>query len=217
MNRSVLVIGLGRFGTAAALELMRLGHEVLAVDRDEARVNDVAPDVTHAIQLDASDDSALRAVGAADFDHAIVAISGVTDASIFATMALKNLGVRNVIAKAATALHGAILERVGADRVVYAEREMGTRVAHTFAIPNVVDYLDIAPRFGIARVQPPPSFIGRTLGDVDLGKRLNLTPIAVRRGDRVTVNPDREERILAGDELILIGRDDALERLFNET
>lgn len=216
MNRSVLVIGLGRFGTATALELMRLGHEVLAVDLDEARVNEVAPSVTHAVQLDASDDAALRSVGAGEFDHAIVAISGVTEASIFATMALKNLGVRNVVAKAATALHGAILERVGADRVVYAEREMGTRTAHTFAIPNVVDYLDLAPRFGIAKVRPPAGYVGRTLGEIDLPGRLKLTPIALRRGDKVTVNPHRDERIVVGDELIVIGRDEGLERLFDE-
>ena len=217
MNRSVLVIGLGRFGTAAALELMRLGHEVLAVDMDEARVNDLAPDVTHAVQLDASDDEALRTVGAGDFEHAIVAISGVTEASIFATMALKTLGVPNVVAKAATALHAAILSRVGADRVVFAEGEMGRRVAHTFAIPGIVDYLDVAPRFGIAKVHPPESFVGRTFAQIDLGARLNLTPVAVRRGEKVTVNPHREDRIQAGDELILIGRDDALERLFEET
>ena len=95
MKRSVLVVGLGRFGTAAALELMRLGHEVLAVDLDEVRVNDVSTDVTHAAQLDASDDDALRSVGAGDFEHAIVAISGNAEASIFATMALKTLGVRD--------------------------------------------------------------------------------------------------------------------------
>lgn len=217
MNRSVLVIGLGRFGTAAALELMRLGHEVLAMDIDEARVNDVAPQVTHAVQLDASDDAALRAAGAADFDHAIVAISGATEASIFATMALKTLGVRNVIAKAASGLHGAILERVGADRVVFAEREMGVRTAHTFAIASVIDYLDVAPRFGIARVRPPASFHGRTFSEVDLGGRYKLTPIAVRRGDKVTVNPHRDDRILPGDEIILIGLDEALERLFDTT
>ena len=216
MNRSVLVIGLGRFGTAAALELMRLGHEVLAVDMDEARVNDLAPDVTHAVQLDASDDGALRSVGAGEFEHAIVAISGVTEASIFATMALKTLGVPNVVAKAATALHAAILSRVGADRVIFAEGEMGRRVAHTFAIPGIVDYLDVAPRFGIAKVQPPKAFVGRTFAEINFGPRLNLTPVAVRRGEKVTVNPHREDRIQAGDELILIGRDDALERLFEE-
>ena len=134
MKTSVLVIGLGRFGAAAARELMRLGHEVLAVDSNESIVNEIAPEVTHAVQLDAADEGALRAIGAAEFDHAIVAISSGVEASIFATMALKKLGVGNVVAKAGSELHGAILERVGADRVVFAEREMGERVAHSFAV-----------------------------------------------------------------------------------
>ena len=215
MTRSVLVVGLGRFGTAAALELMRLGHEVLAVDLDEVRVNDVAEDVTHAAQLDASDDEALRSVGAGDFEHAIVAISANAEASIFATMALKTLGVRNVIAKAGTPLHAAILSRVGADRVVFAEGEMGRELAHTFAIPAALDYLDVATRFGIARVRPPASFVGRRLDELDVLPRLQLTAIALARGEQVTVNPGPEQRIEPGDELILIGLDESLERLFD--
>jgi trk system potassium uptake protein TrkA len=213
MKHSVLVIGLGRFGTAAARELMRLGHEVLAIDSSEARVNDLAPEMTHAIQLDAADEQALRAVGAADFDHAIVAISSGVEASIFATMALKKLGVANVIAKAANPLHGMILERVGANRVIYAEAEMGLRVAHSFSVPNVVDYLDVAPQFGIVKVRPPASFVGKSFRDLDLANRLRLTPIALRRGDEVTVNPHRDDTIRQDDELILIGMDARLEAL----
>jgi trk system potassium uptake protein TrkA len=217
MKQSVLVIGLGRFGTAAARELMSLGHEVLVVDRDEARVNDVAPDVTHAVQADASDEDALRSLGAGDFDHAIVAISGDAQPSIFATMALKNLGVKNVIAKAGTAIHGSILERVGATRVVYPEREMGARVAHAFDTTHVIDYLDIAPGFGIVRFSPPPGWVGRKLRDIDLPGRFQLTPIALRRGAKVTVNPHRDEVVAATDELVLIGLDDNLEKLEGES
>ncbi|HEX5591296.1 MAG TPA: TrkA family potassium uptake protein [Candidatus Limnocylindrales bacterium] len=213
MKHSVLVVGLGRFGSAAALELMALGHEVLAVDADEGRVNEIAPEVTHAIQVDASDESALRGIGAADFDHAIVAISSQAEPSIFATMALKNLGVRNVVAKAGTTLHGAILERVGADRVVYPEREMGARVAHAFSMPDILDYLDVAPGFGIVRVHPRASWVGKTLRELDLAARLNLTPIALRRGSNVIVNPHRDERLAETDELVLIGRDDRLDQL----
>ena len=213
MKRSVIVIGLGRFGSAAARELMRVGHEVLAVDSDEQRVNEIAPEVTHAVQLDAADEDALRAAGAHEFEHAIVAITGSTEASIFATLALKNLGVRNVVAKAATGLHGTILERVGADKVVYPEREMGERVAHAFAVPEVIDYLDVAPRFGIVKTHPPATWIGRTLGALDLPGRLSLTPVALRRGDRVTINPSRDEVVGEKDVLILVGRDDSLEDL----
>ena len=212
-GEQVMVIGIGRFGSAVARELERLGHQVLAVDRDEQRVTDIAPDVTHALQLDASDEDALRAAGAGDFSTAIVAISSDAEPSIFATMVLKRLGVRTVIAKAGSVLHGEILARVGADRVVNPERETGIGLAHSFNVPNVIDYLDVAPSFGIEKLNPPASFVGRTLGELDLKGRLGLTPVALRRGREVFVNPATTERIVEGDELILIGRDEKLERL----
>jgi trk system potassium uptake protein TrkA len=196
-----------------ARELERLGHEVMAVDRNEQRVNDIAPDVTHALQLDASDEDALRAAGAADFNTAIVAISSDAEPSIFATMVLKRLGVRTVISKAGSVLHGEILARVGADRVVFPERETGLRLAHSFNVPNVIDYLDVAPNFGMEKIRPPRSFIGKTLGELDLKGRLGLTPIVLRRAQQVFVNPAREERVAEGDELILIGRDEKLDQL----
>jgi trk system potassium uptake protein len=212
-GEQVMVIGLGRFGSAVARELERLGHEVMAVDRNEQRVNDIAPDVTHALQLDASDEDARRAAGAADFNTAIVAISSDAEPSIFATMVLKRLGVRTVISKAGSVLHGEILARVGADRVVFPERETGLRLAHSFNVPNVIDYLDVAPNFVMEKIRPPRSFIGKTLGELDLKGRLGLTPIVLRRAQQVFVNPAREERVAEGDELILIGRDEKLDQL----
>ena len=212
-KEQVMVIGLGRFGSAVARELERLGHQVLAIDRSEQQVNDIAPDVTHALQLDAADEDALRSAGAGDFQTAIVAISTDAEPSIFATMVLKRLGVRTVIAKAGSQLHGEILSRVGADRVVLPERETGLRLAHSFNVPNVIDYLDVAPNFGIEKIRPPKSFVGRSLGELDLKTRLGLTPIALRRGQQVFVNPARDERITESDELILIGRDDKLDQL----
>ncbi len=209
----VLVVGLGRFGSALARELEVLGHEVLAVDANESIVNELAPDVTHALQLDATDEAALRAAGAGDFPTAMIAISSDTEASIFAAMALKRLGVKTVIAKAGSQLHGAILERVGVDRVVYPEAEMAVQVARTHGNPSVIEYLNVAPKVGLEKISPPAAFVGKTMADLDLPGRLGLTPIALRRGDRVTVNPGPSERIGEGDELILIGPDDRLERL----
>jgi trk system potassium uptake protein TrkA len=213
LGTSVLVLGLGRFGTAAALELMALGHEVLVVDRDAALVNRIAPQVTHAMELDASDVASLRSIGAADFPYAIVAMTGALETSIFATMALKSLGVGTLVATASSELHGAILQKVGADRVVYPEREMGSRVAHVLDVPTALDYLDVAPNFGIVKISPPASFVGRTLSQLDLSGRLGLTPVALRRGNKVTVIPHRDETITATDELILLGRDDRLDEL----
>jgi trk system potassium uptake protein len=210
MKQQVIVVGLGRFGGAVARELHRLGHEVLAVDADESVINEIAPEVTHALQLDAADEHALRSAGAAEFQTAIVAMSGTVEASIFATTALKRLGVPRVIAKAGSPLHGAILERIGADRVVYPEREAGIDVAHTFLIPHVIDYIDLAPRFGIAKIRVPSTFEGKTLRELDLGTRFKVTAIALRRKNEVTVNPHRDERLIEGDELVLIGNDDQL-------
>jgi trk system potassium uptake protein len=212
-GEQVVVIGLGRFGSSVARELERLGHEVLAIDRNEQLVNDIAPDVTHAIQVDASDEDALRAAGAGDFATAIVAISTDAEPSIFATMVLKRLGVRTVISKAGSLLHGEILSRVGADRVVFPERETGLRLAHSFNVPHVIDYLDVAPGFGIEKIRPPKSFVGKSLGDLDLKRRMGLAPVALRRGKQVLVNPARDERITDGDELILIGQDENLDQL----
>jgi trk system potassium uptake protein TrkA len=213
MKTSVLVIGMGRFGAAAARELERLGNEVLAIDIDEAVVNDIAPEVTHAVQLDASDENALQTVDAGEFQYAIVAISSSTEASIFATMALKNLGVRYVIAKAATPLHGSILARVGADRVVFPEREAGEQAAHMFSMPDVIDYLDVAPRFGIVKIRPPASIVGKSLKELDLPGRLQVSPIVLRRGTEVIFNPHRDVVLMATDELILMGPDDRLEQI----
>jgi trk system potassium uptake protein TrkA len=213
MAEEVLVIGLGRFGSSLARELERLGHQVMAVDRDEQAVNEASSYVTHALQLDASDEAALKAAGAADFRTAIVAISSDAEPSIFATMVLKRLGVDIVIAKAGSKLHGEILSRVGADRVILPEHETGLRLAHSFNVPNVIDYLDVAPQFGLEKIRPLDKWIGRSLGELDLKGRFDLTPIALRRGRQVIVNPSRDERVGAEDELIIIGRDDKLEEL----
>jgi trk system potassium uptake protein TrkA len=212
-RQQVLVIGLGRFGSAVARELERLGHEVLAVDASEQAVNDIARHVTHAMQMDASDENALRGAGADHFHTAIVAISSKAEPSIFATMVLKRLGVENVIAKAGDRLHAEILTRVGADRVILPEQETGTRLAHSFNVPNVIDYLDVGPNFGIEKVRPPAAFVGKTLGELELKNRMGVTPVAIRRGKDVIINPAREELVAEGDELILIGRDDNLEGL----
>jgi trk system potassium uptake protein TrkA len=213
VKHTVLVIGLGRFGSAAARELMALGHEVLAVDANEDVVNGIASEVTRAVVLDSTDAAALRALGAGDFEHAIVGISVNIEASIITTMLLKQMGVRNVIAKAASDLHASILERVGADRTIQPEREMGERIAHSFHAPAVMDFLDIGPRFGVLTIRPPASLVGRRLDETGLPERLGLTVIALRRGDEVIVNPDDGEVVQADDQLTLIGWDDRLDEL----
>jgi trk system potassium uptake protein TrkA len=212
-KRLVAVLGLGRFGQAVALELTRLGHDVLVVDHNEKVVQALADDVTHAVQADITDPDALNALGLAEFDTVIVAASESLEVSIMATVLLQRMGVKRIIAKAAHDLHGSILEQVGAMRVVYPERETGFRVAHSFGAPGVRDYLDAGPGYGIARIAIPQEWAGRSIGALDLPATCQVTVVAVTRAGSVTLNPSADELLRSGDSLILAGLDEDLERL----
>jgi trk system potassium uptake protein TrkA len=212
-RHQVAVLGLGRFGLAVARELTRLGHDVLAIDSSERKVQEAADVVTHAVQADITDPDALRELGVGDSDTAIIAVSSHLEASILSTVLVKELGVKRILAKAGNELHGSILEQVGAQRVVYPERETGVRLAHSFAALGVKDYLDVAPGYGFARMQVAGGFAGKNLRDLDLRRTCRLTPIALYRGGSVTLNPHETEVLRPRDELILAGLDEDLERL----
>jgi trk system potassium uptake protein TrkA len=188
-RRNVAVLGLGRFGQSVALELSRLGHDVLAVDVDEKQVAQIADSVTHAVQADLTDGDALAELGLGDFDTVIVAMSSRLEASIIAIAHVRQLGSRRIVAKAGSDLHGSILRQVGATRVVYPERETGQRLARSFAAPGVLDYLDVAPGYGIARVRVDVGLDGRRIAELGLAETVGLTVIGLHRGGRVTLNP----------------------------
>jgi trk system potassium uptake protein TrkA len=212
-KRQVAVLGLGRFGQAVARELTRLGHDVLAVDSSERIVQEISEDVTHAVEADATDSDVLRELGIGEFDTVIVAISSNLEASILATVLARRLGARRIVAKAANTLHGSILEQVGAQRVIYPEHETGVRLAHSFAAPGVRDYLDVAPGYGLARIQVAEPLAGQTLGAANLPGTCQLTPIALYRDGRVSLNPHSSEVLRPGDALVVAGLDEDLERL----
>ena len=212
-KRQIAVFGLGRFGQAVALELTRLGHDVLAVDRDEHMVQSIADEVTHAVQADFTTQEALEALGLADFDTAIVAASETLETSIMATVLLRRIGVRRIIAKAANDLHGSILEQIGATRIVYPEQETGVRVAHSLHAPGVLGYFDAGPGYGLARIAIPPDWSGKSVAELDLPGRYGLTVVALIRANDVTLNPRPDERLRPGEGLIVAGRDEGLERL----
>jgi trk system potassium uptake protein len=212
-KQQVAILGLGRFGQAVARELTRIGHDVLAIDHNEKLVQDLSDEVTHAVQADITDAESLKELGVGDFDTAIISASGSIEVSILATVILKRLGVKRIIAKAANELHGSILEQVGAHRVVYPERETGVRVAHSFGAPGVRDYLDVSPGYGFARVPVPDVYAGKTLGDLSLRQTCGVTVMALHRRGVVTLNPHPSERLQAGDDLIVAGLDEDLTRL----
>jgi len=206
------VLGLGRFGTGVVRALAGMGYEVLAVDEDEGRVQCVADLVTHAVQADATDDAAMRSLGLRNFDVAVVGI-GALEASVLATAILKELGVKYVVAKATSELHGKVLERVGADQVVFPERDMGTRVAHNLVSGNLVDYLELAPGVSIIEAVARKSFVGKSLGELALRSRYGVNVLAIRRGEAINLGPGADDVIQEGDILVAMGRDPDLEAL----
>ena len=167
-KKQFVVIGMGRFGQSVARGLASLGREVLAVDNDEALVAEIAPHVTHAVQADATDEKTMIALGIRNFDVAVVAIGIDIQASILVTMLCKELGVGFVLAKAVSELHGKVLYKTGADRVVFPERDMGLRVAHNLANSNILDYIEIAGDLRIVDISALPEWENKSLLELDL-------------------------------------------------
>lgn len=218
-KRTFAVIGLGRFGSAIATTLTELGHEVIGIDSNEENVARLSDYVAQAVQLDATDERAIRASGIQDVDVAIISIGERIDSSLLVVMLVKELGIPTIIAKATTALHGRILEKLGVSRVVFPERDMAVRVAHSLVVPNVLDYVELSRDFSIVEMPTPRLFVGKTLRDLGLRMKYGLTLIAIKRvpaaGEKETtiVSPLAEERIEAGDVLSLLGSNERLSEL----
>jgi trk system potassium uptake protein TrkA len=216
-QRTFGVIGLGRFGSAVATTLAEMGQEVIGIDRSEENVRQLADVMSQAIELDAIDEKALRAAGFAEVDVAVISIGENIEASLLIVMIVKELGVKTIIAKATTPLHGRILERLGVNRVIFPEREMAARVAHSLVVPNVLDYIELSRDFSIIELPAPAPFVGRTLRQLELRPRYGLTLIAIKRktGDREVTNiaPMADEQIQRGDVLALLGSNERLAEL----
>lgn len=207
---AVLVVGLGRFGSALATTLVELGHEVLAVDRDTARVQEWSDALTHVVQADATDAAVLAQLGAEQFPRAVVAIGTGLEASVLSVAALLDAGVPQVWAKALTRAQGTILERVGAHRVVYPEFEMGRRVAHQVT-GRLVDLMAVEDGFAVGEARAPASLVGRPLGPGASGDDQSaVIVVAVKRAGQGVVRATDDTVVQAGDLLILAGRSEAV-------
>lgn len=203
-TKQCLVIGLGRFGTAVATTLYEMGHEVVAIDQHEENVERVMNLVTHAAVVDASDERALRAIGASEFDVVVVAIGTDVQANILATMNAKSLGAPYVVTKAIDKMARRVLERIGADLVIRPEHDMGVRLARQIATPNIVDTLDLGGDYAIVEIEANERLRG-TLRDLNLTGRFNVQIIAISRGGKVEVTPRAEDDLRPHDKLVVIG------------
>ena len=206
--KTFIVIGLGRFGTAVATELCSLGHEVLAVDTDAEKIQRVANQVTHAVTGDARDATVLRALGARNYDCAVVATGDDIGNSALITLNLKELGLKQVICKAQSHVHRKVLEKIGADRVVFPEYDMGLKVAQGLSSSSVLNFIELSDDYGIVETEPPAAWRGKTIRELDVRARYKVNLIAVRRegAEDFNVTPGPDTRIEAGDTVVAVGR-----------
>jgi trk system potassium uptake protein TrkA len=208
------VIGLGRFGQSVALSLASDGQQVLAVDKLESEVDRIADYVTEAMRADAMDEDFLRDIDIASYDAVIVAMGQNSEASIMVCMLLKDLGVENIIAKAHSKLHGEVLERIGVNRIIYPEWDMGERVARMLTTSHrMLDYIELSPEHSIIEFEAPPNFSGKSLKDLALRTRRGISVMAIKKGEKVVVGPGGDTEVEEGDVLVAIGHQDSVKEI----
>ena len=209
------IIGLGRFGQAVCGELRKLGCDVLGTDREEKLVNQVLTDkiVSHAIQLDSTKPAALKEAGIFEFDVVIIAIGDYVQESIITTLNVKENGVKYVVAKASSDIHGKLLKRVGADRVVFPERDAGNELARYLAQPGILDKFELDPDHSIVDIQIPEAFDGQTIQELNLRERYGLNVIAIKYGEKFEYNPSGNYRLRKGSRMIVVGANSDIKRL----
>nr|WP_213975483.1 TrkA family potassium uptake protein [Tepidanaerobacter acetatoxydans] len=211
--KQFIVIGLGRFGLSLAETLYDLGHDVLGIDIDEEIIQNVVDSITHAVKADATDENALKALGVRNFDVAVVSIGNDIQASILITLILKEMGIKYVVAKAQNELHGKVLHKIGADRIVFPERDMGIRVAHNLTLPNILDYIQLSPEYSIIEISAISSWFNKSLSQLDIRRKYGLNVIAIKRDGDVIISPSGDDVILKGDVLAVVGKKRDIENM----
>jgi trk system potassium uptake protein TrkA len=214
-SREFVVIGMGRFGKSVATTLVSLGHDVLAIDSDKYRVQELSTELPNIIRLDATNAEGLRQVGIENFDTGLVCMSGNFESNLLAATLLLKFGVTRVICKAKTHTQKTILETIGVHKVVLPEHEAGVHLGRQLATHHFIDYLEVNEGISIIELEAPPKLCGKTLAECDLRKRMGLSVIAVNRDKNIIANPRADFKIEPGDELMVIGSIEDAERLSN--
>jgi trk system potassium uptake protein TrkA len=212
-HRQFVVIGMGRFGSSVAETLVQFGHDVLAIDSDQERVQHLSTELPHVIPLDATNADALEQINIGNFDTGVVAISNDFESNLLATVLLLRVGVRYVITKARTRTQKTILESIGAHEVILPEHDAGVHWGRRLAFNHFVDYLEIGKGVGIVEMVAPPNICGQSLSECNLRQKHGLTVIAIHRGDDVIVSPAAGFKIEGGDVLAVVGRIEDAEKI----
>lgn len=212
------VIGLGRFGSSVAKTLSERGAQVLGIDLNQDVIQDAQEYLTQAVQADATDEKALRAVGIDQVDVAIVGVGERLEASILITLNLRQIGIKEIIARAVTENHGKVLQRVGATRVIFPERDMGARLANSLISPKILEHIELSSEYSILEMTPPKEFIDKTLKELDIRAKYGLNVIAIKKAilggkEKIRLSPSAEDIVTKDDTLVVIGRNKDIEEV----
>jgi trk system potassium uptake protein TrkA len=205
------VIGLGRFGSSLAKELMALGYEVLGIDRDQEAVDELQDTLTHAVAADATDEMVLRSLGIRNLDCVVVAIGDDIQASIMTAILLKDMGVKMVVAKALSAMHGKVLDKIGVDRIIYPERDMGVRVAHQLVSPNLLDYIELSQQYTIAELSVPKKLAGQSLRQLNTRAKYGCSIVAINKKAGMIIAPTADDSVVENDIMVVIGTNEQID------
>jgi len=216
--RQFAVIGLGRFGSSVAKTLSEKGCQVLAIDLDEEKIQDFSEITAQAVCVDATDEKALKAVGIESIDVAVVSVGSNIEASILIALTLKEIGIKEVITKAVTEDQGKVLERVGADRIIFPERDTGIRIANALTSPKVSEHIDLSADCSIIEIKAPQEFIGKTLKQLNLRIVSGLNIVAIKSKDEAgndSINPipEADYKIKPQDKIMIVGPNENIEKL----
>ena len=212
-NKTIAVIGLGRFGTTIAKLLASMNHEVLGVDIDPEVVQKISPYITHAIVADTTDEEAIKALALSQFDMVIVAIGDNVQANLMTSMLLKEMHIPKIVAKAENTLQGKMLSKIGVDQVIYPEFDMAQRLAQSLTREHVMDYLQLSKSVSLIEINMPLFMVGSCLKESNLREKYNLNAVGIRRGDDLEVPPNPTTVLSADDKLLIIGNNSDLDAL----
>ncbi len=214
MKKQIAVIGLGQFGSSLARALFSMKHDVLAIDADEKRVQNIISDITHAVQADATDESVLTELGIKNFDIAVVSMGETIQNNVLTTVLLKKLGVPYVMSRAENDLHQTILQKIGADRVIFVERDMGKRVAQSLDARNELESISVAPGYVVARIEAFEQIVGKSLSELELGRGgvRDIAVLILQRERELTFNPPMIQVVKKGDVLVIAGSDEKIDK-----
>ena len=212
MEKQYAVLGLGSFGYSVALTLENMGCDVLVMDASYEKIQDISDKVSYAMKADIADPDALQALGGRNLDGVVIAVSESLEASIMAPMICKEMGIPLVLAKAKDKLQGAILERVGADRIVYPEIEMGSRVAKSLVAREFMDWISLSHDYSMVEIAVPDKWIGKSLTELSVRERLGINVVGIIVNGKIDVTLDPQKPLPQGGILIVIGANDILEK-----